>query len=168
MAGPFSYIVNKFLNTRNQTQNGAGQWQPMRMAGQEIKVIGETGKEVGAEHVAIDERGKDIIIDAMEWSTNDKNTYAKLVVNTSPTSNDYLNQVFHTINSNQTRWKCTPLRVANDGHSHFEIVEYNSADDRYKLNLKAPIILPNGGYLSFNHDNPASQTVTYKIVYRVL
>lgn len=170
MAGPFSLsqIVNKFLNTRMHKQDTRGNWGPYNPLGKRIRVDGASGVDVSGvtNHIAF-ETDNDLILDFLEFSTNNMSTRVKLVVDDSPISNNYLNNVFHTISPGQTRFHGSVQRIGNDGHSNFEVIEYNTTDSRYKLQLKTPIIIPGGAKLVFEYAGASTGVVvTYKYVFR--
>src|SRR5690625_1002136 len=117
--------------------------------------------------IVFEETGKKVILDYLEYSQNNKDSYPTLHVNGASPNNSYKDQIFHTVAPHVTRWHATPLRLSNDSHPNLETIAYNSHEHQYKFNLKSPIELPGGARLAFKNSDDDNYVV-YKVVYRVI
>ncbi|MBN6887311.1 hypothetical protein ACUXCC_004587 [Cytobacillus horneckiae] len=139
---------------------------------EQMKMVNNLAQEVlpNTDIVVFDELNKRMTLDSFEFVvTGSSSTTFPVLHFTSNNSNNFTNQIFHTINPSGTRWYATPTRLSNDGSAYFETMAYDTGAGLYKFNLKTPVILPNGGRLAFRAASGygGGDMVLYKAIYRV-
>lgn len=162
MSFSLANIVNSFLNVRNKVKDSDGNWvderkikETQHMA-EGLRVDISRGITVNVFEVW----GKKVIIDTLEFGT-DSYAYPSLHVDRND-QGSYTNQLFHETRMGSNRANAVPGVIA-EGSSYFN-VERDSGDS--KVWLKKPVILPEGGRLTFGSTREEDGRITYKVYWR--
>lgn len=165
----FTEILNSFLNVRNKVKDADGNWvdQTKPRETQHVEYINFDFEE--NETVVFEEFGNKIIIDSLEFTTNSRgDVYPRL--NTQPEATGRTsNNLLMAINSDTGAvWDATVLYINDYGNNFLDAIVHNRSDDDYKVILRKPIVLPEGGRLVFRSNSSNVDNVTALVTYRVI
>lgn len=155
-------IVNSFLNVRNKVKDADGNWVDQKKP-RETQHMAESLSRSISDGITInvfEVWNKKVIIDSLEFGT-DTYAYASLHVDRND-QGAYTNQLFHETRKGSGRANSVP-RVIEEGSYFFDV---RREGDDAKVWLKHPIILPQGGKLTFGSTREETGRITYKVYWR--
>lgn len=163
MSFSISNIVNKFINVRNKVKTPDGEWVDQVKPREKIYMDYEARVQGGTRVDVFEVWGKKIIIDQLEYGST-TNFYPLLWADPEHADvNNFRNQllvVTTRIGGGSTAW---PSVVDLHGSNILEAHTYS--DGRGSVQLKRPIVLPNGGKLVFEGGDASGES-SYKVVWR--
>jgi hypothetical protein len=161
----FTEILNSFLNVRNKVKDADGNWVDQTKPRENQHLTTGLAEVVAQEsiHNVLDEWGKKIVIDAFEFGADGQIRPALSVVEGS--TGLYTNNIFHVVTRGGLgRYPSSPGNISAHASEWLEVISAESDD--ILVNLKKPIVLPQGCSLYFRNDSSSPITITYKVYWR--
>ena len=98
-----------------------------------------------------------IIVDSLEFSTNNSSNVSIDISTRSSTGT--LVPIYHLSADGTGHVARTIFRIAEEGSQHFDLYVYDTEKSKFKIALKEPLVLPNGGSISIKNES----ATTFKI-----
>ena len=168
----FSEIINPFLNVRNQIKNKSGQWVDMSTPKEETKVHASNNRDItgDTEIIIFEHWDRKIVLEGLVLASNAEMSPHLYVKPTG--SQDYLNDVFRSIQDHLGIGFATPRRISesDNNHDYLDLVKYDGIKDGVPsgsyMVLKRPVVMGHGGKLVIQGNEEYTGNAIIKVVWR--
>lgn len=167
-------ILNPFIKTRNQIKKN-GRWVDQSLDKEEQSHIQSLRKSLksGDTWTLIPYWiGKHLTIDSIEVGTT--SPYLAIACMVGTPNSDYKNNLFQVVYPNGGRAPASPTTLLKYGNSYMKCEQFTEDEAKnivggYKMTLKQPIHLPQGGKIVFSVlGDDRTLDFTYSVKYREL